>query len=151
VETDGKVRTEDYARASHSDAQGSQVNTHQGAHQVNADGTNSGHESNLSSSTNNTLGYTQDEHHINVTGTNVSRQFPATGQDVAVSGQGCHLTFLGQTHGLSITGNDNQIEVENATLIDVSGARNKVQYTGAPPEIKQSGEGNSLQPKAPVN
>ena len=140
-------RTEEYGRNSHSDSQGSQASTHQAARQVNSDGVTREHSSDVNSASKDTVGFSQDEHHIVVTGSNVTREFAVSGQDVAVSGRSGHLVFTGKTHGLSITGDDNHVEVENAILVEVSGLRNQVLYSGPRPEVRKTGNSNAVQSK----
>ena len=114
---------------------------------TNPDGTVSSHSSQTSAASADTLGYSQDAHHITVTGANITHSFAVSGEDVAVSGKGGQLVFTGQTHGLSVTGNDNHIDVDNATLIEVTGDRNHVRFSGARPTIKISGGLSSVDPK----
>lgn len=143
VESGGTSRTEEYARNSQSDASGANATTHQRAEQTNPDGSTSAHNSDLATDSR-VGGYSQDEHHIVVSGTNVTREFTARGEDLAVSGTGNHLTFRGKAHGLSVTGNDNTVKVEGAAIIDVTGERNKIVYLGSTPQIADKGKGNSI-------
>lgn len=148
VEQGGVQRTEANSRSSHSDAEGSRASVSVSAVQKNPDGKVSQRDSVMKVSSEgdgkDSLGYTQDDKHIAITGSNVVKTWTAAGQDVAISGSNNTLTFLGNTHGLSVTGSDNRVEVENSEIVEVSGEHNQVVYTGTAPTIEKSGNGNSV-------
>ena len=151
VETDGNKRTDGTYQSSHSDAEGARASVQVHAEKSTADGATSSHDKVLKVTSEggeaDSLGFTQDDKNVGVTGSNVTKDFAVAGQDVAVSGSGNTLSFKGDTHGLSVTGSDNHILVENADMVSVTGQNNQVTYSGSKPEITQSGEGNQVNPQ----
>lgn len=151
VEADGNKRTDGTYQSSHSDTEGARASVQVHAEKSSADGSSSSHDKVLKVASEGgdaeSLGFTQDDKNVGVTGSNVTKDFQISGQDVAVSGSGNTLSFKGDTHGLSITGSDNHIQVENADMVNVSGANNQVTYSGSKPEITQSGQGNLVNPQ----
>lgn len=151
VETDGNKRTDGTYQSSHSDADGARASVQVHSEKSTADGASSSHDKVLKVSSEggeaDSLGFTQDDKNIGVTGSNVTKDFSVSGQDVAVSGSGNTLTFKGDTHGLSVTGSENHIQVENADMVSVTGENNQVTYSGSKPEITQSGQGNQVNPQ----
>lgn len=151
VETDGNKRTDGTYQSSHSDAGGARASVQVRSEKSTADGATSTHDKVMKVTSEggeaDSLGFTQDDKNVGVTGSNVTKDFDISGQDVAVSGSGNTLSFKGDTHGLSVTGNDNHIQVENADMVSVTGQNNQVTYSGTKPEITQSGEGNLVNPQ----
>lgn len=151
VEANGSRRTDGTYQSSHSDENGARASVQVHSQKSDPSGVTSSHDKLLKVSSEGddatSLGFTQDDKNVGVTGSNVTREFTVDGQDVAVSGSGNTLTFRGNTHGLSVTGSDNHIQVENPQMLDVSGENNQITYTGAKPEISQSGQGNQVSPQ----
>ncbi len=90
------------------------------------------------------LGYSQTDKNIVVTGSNVTRTFEANGQDLAISGNNNHLIIKGKVHGISVTGRENQVQVENPEMIDVKGAKNNVVYSGPVATVSEIGNENRV-------
>ena len=151
VESGGQSRTEGNSRTSKSDNGGSSATVQVSAQQKDAKGNVSNHESLMKVSTEGTdagsVGFTQDDHNVAVTGSNVTREWTINGQDVAVSGSNNTLTFRGSTHGLSVTGSGNRVTVDNPAQIDVSGQENSIVYVGATPTITIAGSKNAVTSK----
>ena len=151
VETDGNKRTDGTYQSSHSDAEGARASVQVHSEKSSADGASSSHDKVMKVASEGgdaeSLGFTQDDKNVGITGSNVTKDFQVSGQDVAVSGSGNTLSFKGDTHGLSVTGSDNHIQVENADMVNVSGENNQVTYSGSKPEITQSGQGNLVNPQ----
>jgi hypothetical protein len=151
VEANGNKRTDGTYQNSHSDAGGARASVQVHSQKSNASGASSSHDKELKVSSEGddatSLGFTQDDKNVGVTGSNVTKEFNVNGQDVAVSGSGNTLTFKGSTHGLSVTGSDNHIQVENPQMLDISGENNQVTYSGTKPEITQAGQGNQVNPQ----
>jgi len=143
VDDGSTTRTEAYSRTSQSDASGANASTHQSAQQTNPDGSTSAHSSDVATDSRG-VGYSRDDHHIVVSGTNVTHEFTANGEDLAVSGNGNQLVFTGSAHGLSVTGNENTVRVEGASIIDVTGERNTIVYAGSTPQVTDKGKGNTV-------
>ena len=148
VESEGQSRTEGTSRNSHSDAGGSQATVEVSAQQTDSKGNSSKRDSVMKVSSEganaNSLGFTQDEHNLGVTGSNVTKEWTVSGQDVAVSGSNNTLTFRGKTHGLSVTGSGNKVMVDNPEMVEVSGEENSVTYQGPAPTIKKTGLRNAV-------
>ena len=146
VEANGRSRTEANSRSSHSDPTGSHASVSVSASRQEPDGETSQRNAVMKVSSEgddqNSLGYTQDDKNIAITGSNVTKTWTADGQDVAISGSNNTLQFLGNTHGLSVTGNGNKVQVDNPSLVEVSGQSNEILYTGTPPTITKNGEHN---------
>ncbi|MBS2040052.1 DUF3060 domain-containing protein [bacterium] len=151
VEANGNKRTDGTYQSAHSDENGARASVQVHSQKSDASGSTSSRDKVLKVSSEGedatSLGFTQDDKNVGVTGSNVTKEFNVDGQDVAVSGSGNTLTFKGKTHGLSVTGNDNHIQVENAQMLDVNGENNQVIYTGTKPEITQAGQGNQVNPQ----
>jgi hypothetical protein len=90
------------------------------------------------------LGYSQTDKNIVVTGSNVTRNFEANGQDLSISGNRNHITIKGKIHGLSVTGSENQVDAENPQLIDVKGTKNNVVYSGPAATVAEIGTDNRV-------
>lgn len=90
------------------------------------------------------LGFSQDSDLISVTGSNITRTFEANGQDLVISGKGNRLKVRGRVHGLSVTGQDNSVQIENSLIVDVKGNGNSVLYAGATPVITKTGDNNQV-------
>jgi len=148
VESGGATRTDANSRSSHSDAEGSRASVSVSSSKTAPDGQTSQRNSVMKVSSEgaaqDSLGYTQDDKNIAITGSNVNKTWTAAGQDVAVSGSNNTLVFLGTTHGLSVTGSGNRVEVENPAIVDVSGQNNEILYSGPAPTIEKAGEGNTV-------
>ena len=146
VEQGGQKRTDANSRNSHSDANGSRATVSVSASRKEPDGQTSQRQSVMKVTSEgddqNSLGYTQDDKNIAITGSNVTKTWTAAGQDVAISGSNNTLQFLGTTHGLSVTGSGNKVQVENASMVEVSGQNNEILYSGAPPTISKNGADN---------
>ena len=151
VETNGDKRTDGTYQSSHSDADGARASVQVHSEKSSADGASSSHDKVMKVTSEggeaDSLGFTQDDKNVGVTGSNVTKDFAVSGQDVAVYGSGNTLTFTGDTHGLSVTGSDNHIQVENADMVNVAGQNNQVTYSGTKPEITKAGEGNLVNPQ----
>ena len=151
VEANGNKRSDGTYQSSHSDDNGARASVQVHSQKVSADGATSSHDKVLKVSSEGddatSLGFTQDDKNVGVTGSNVTKEFTVSGQDVTISGSGNTLTFKGNTHGLSVTGSDNHIQVENPEMLDVSGENNQVTYSGAKPTITQAGQGNQVNPQ----
>lgn len=143
VDDGSTSRTEAYSRTSQADSTGANASTHQSAQQTNPDGSTSAHSSDVATDSRG-VGFSQDDHHIVVSGENVTHEFTARGEDLAVSGTANNLTFRGTSHGLSVTGNHNTISVEGAALIDVTGENNTVTWLGSAPQVTDKGKGNTV-------
>jgi len=113
VETDGNKRTDGTYQSSHSDAEGARASVQVHSEKSTADGATSSHDKVMKVTSEggeaDSLGFTQDDKNVGVTGSNVTKDFEVNGQDVAVSGSGNTLSFKGDTHGLSVTLMDRSI------------------------------------------
>jgi hypothetical protein len=85
---------------------------------------------------------------ITITGSNLVRSIDVKGQAVIVVGHNNILHLTGSSASLTVTGNHNEIEVENAKAIIVNGGGNQINYSGSEPLIQEDGS-DQLEPETP--
>ena len=76
--------------------------------------------------------------------TGVTKVLDCQGQDVVVSGSENHIILHGKVGKLTIQGSTNQISVDNASVVDISGVENRVQWDGKQPEVHNPGNDNRV-------
>lgn len=86
---------------------------------------------------------------ISIQGAGQTHQFSCVGEAVNVEGASNTVTLTGRVGTLVVNGSSNQVEVENAQLIEVSGTGNKVVWRGSKPEVNISGIDNDVNQASP--
>jgi hypothetical protein len=66
------------------------------------------------------------------------------GRDVAINGSANKLTFTGECATVSITGSRNEIGLERAAAIEVTGSLNTVTWSTGTPKTSNTGTGNKI-------
>jgi hypothetical protein len=72
-----------------------------------------------------------------------SRTLGGSCESVIVFGNAGQLT-VAKAGSLTVMGDNNKVTIDSVSKIDFEGKNNVVTYSGAKPEILQSGEGNTL-------
>lgn len=81
---------------------------------------------------------------LSVAGVGNTRTIVCDGGTITVSGVDNVINLSGQCGGVAVSGVRNEVHLESAGTIGVSGFDNTITYRVGTPEISQSGDGNSI-------
>ncbi|MCA8829523.1 DUF3060 domain-containing protein [Hymenobacter pini] len=85
---------------------------------------------------------TADETEVSINANNLIQTRTIHSQTVQLIGDGNRVTFAGESKVFSLTGNSNDVKLDNVKDIEITGDNNTVIWRGTRPYISTTGKGN---------